>query len=299
MTTRLVQLSMWDASAPAEDPADVDDFDPAAVPRPRTRRDCAGDPLDVACPVEHCAAAVGEPCKIPETPWDEWAALKGHAPRRELARAALRPCPFISCRFHLLVELTAPNGDHAEAGYDAGGQYRHDAVARPQPSMTLNRARPGQPPPLGRPPTLAPDASKREVAAFVDAAVAQLEVMPESCVLDVADRGPQSQEAVAAVLGLSVEAVIDAEAEAGAQLRGRSYEAGAPPPRTAPRTLARLTGETSEDAIKRAREWVWWAMVADREPEPSEGRWTWTIVMADGAEAVRLAAEHINRVEQE
>ena len=217
---------------------------------------------------------------------------------------AQRPCPWVTCPHSLLLELTAPNGDHAVAGEVAGLVVR-GAVAQPQPSLLLNRARRDGRPALGRPPTLAPDASKREVAAFEDAAVEQLETMPETCALDVATRRPwpgdssrglgNTDEEVAEVLGLSVEAVIVAEAEARSQFRGQAYLGGMAPPATVPRTLSRREGETPEQAIARAKEHAagtWWPRVADETPEAGEGRWTWQVYeLVDAADGLRLAAE--------
>lgn len=107
------------------------------VRRPKTRSDCAPDPLTVACPIDACGADAGEACFQFDPQTDTPKAdrtypplldaagnrvqfplvdargnkiLSGHFARIEAARAHLRPCPWVSCKFHLYLDVTATDG---------------------------------------------------------------------------------------------------------------------------------------------------------------------------------------------
>lgn len=96
-----------------------------------------------------------------------------------------RPCPWVSCRYHLLTEVSAESG-----------------------SLVLNLTAPGTRGHAGRPP-VAPGrkASAAEVDRWVDAAVEQLDRMPETCALDVAEQGEHTLESVGRCMGVSDEQV--------------------------------------------------------------------------------------------
>jgi hypothetical protein len=71
---------------------DVDDFGPF----PKTRSECSPAADTVPCPVDGCGAAVGVAC--------------GHFSRVEAARAHLRPCPWVRCKWHLYLDVAPDTG---------------------------------------------------------------------------------------------------------------------------------------------------------------------------------------------
>lgn len=79
---------------------------------------------------------------------------------RAECRAAARPCPWIGCRYHLLIEVTSSG------------------------ALQLNGGRTE-----GRPAALCSSAPSAVVEVWTDDALEQLEVMPHTCALDVAERG--------------------------------------------------------------------------------------------------------------
>lgn len=94
-----------------------------------------------------------------------------------------RPCPFVSCRHHLLLDVERRRG--AESG--------------------LVRA-------VGVPGTVRQDTALPE--GWEDAVVERLEGMGASCALDVAEGGAMNTEEVAAVLGVTRQRVHQVEREA-------------------------------------------------------------------------------------
>ena len=96
-----------------ENEAGSDELDVVAE-RPRTRADCSPPALTVVCPVPECSAPEGEPClQLGE---DEQPLLDvaerlvlgpPHFARIEEARAHLRPCPWVACKWHLYLDVEA------------------------------------------------------------------------------------------------------------------------------------------------------------------------------------------------
>jgi hypothetical protein len=121
-----------------------------------------------------------------------------------------RPCPWASCRHHLLLEVTATKG-----GDDV----------RPT-TLRLNRPRQlrGQPPGrTGRRAGLAATAAHQLVEQWIDDAVELLQGMKYTCALDVANEYPDgiTDCGVGLVLGVSERgARMDIE-RAGERLRDR------------------------------------------------------------------------------
>ena len=88
---------------PGEDDELPEDALPALLAtRPKSRSECCPTPDTVICPVESCRAAIGLQCV-------GRAAGAFHQERKELARAHLRPCPWVSCPHHKYLYV-APNG---------------------------------------------------------------------------------------------------------------------------------------------------------------------------------------------
>jgi hypothetical protein len=96
-----------------------------------------------------------------------------------------RPCPWASCRHHLLLEVAASKG-----GDDV----------RPT-SLRLNRPRPGR----GRRSGLPATAVHQVVEQWTDDAVELLQSMRYTCALDIADEYPDgiTDRGVGLVLGVS------------------------------------------------------------------------------------------------
>ncbi len=100
------------------------------------------------------------------------------APRnRPVCRGGLRPCPYVSCRHHLLIEVS-------EHGV-----------------LTMNRPKLGP----GRPGTYRVEREDQDWFAelWIDAAVEALFQMEDTCSLDVADRGVQTHKRVGKSLGIT------------------------------------------------------------------------------------------------
>ena len=75
-------------------------------------------------------------------------------------RAAARPCPWVGCRYHLLIEVTSSGGLQLNG---AGTEGRPAALSSSAPSVV--------------------------VEVWTDDALELLEVMPYTCALDVAELG--------------------------------------------------------------------------------------------------------------
>jgi hypothetical protein len=95
-----------------------------------------------------------------------------------------RPCPWVSCRYHLLLEVAATKG-----GDDV----------RPT-TLRLNRPRSGR----GRRSGLPATAVHQAVEQWIDDAVELLQSMRYTCALDIADEYPDgiTERGVGLVLGL-------------------------------------------------------------------------------------------------
>lgn len=124
----------------------------------------------------------------PDPEHDGWLA-RGVEPMDCRNRAGLRPCPFVGCRAHLLL-------DHIE-------------TVRPEPNLVLSRARlpmfapppvlPGRPDPsLGRRPELTPTVrlGSPEDQAFQRRALERLWELPDTCAREVAARELHHADAI-------------------------------------------------------------------------------------------------------
>jgi hypothetical protein len=114
-----------------------------------------------------------------------------------------RPCPWASCRHHLLLEVAASKG-----GDDI----------RPT-TLRLNRRRPGR----GRRSGLPATAVHQVVEQWIDDAVELLQSMRYTCALDIADEYPDgiTDRGVGLVLGVSERAAHADIAWAKEELRDR------------------------------------------------------------------------------
>jgi hypothetical protein len=112
-----------------------------------------------------------------------------------------RPCPWASCRYHLLLEVTATKG-----GDDV----------RPT-TLRLNRLRSGR----GRRSGLAATAAHYVVEQWIDDAVELLHSMRYTCALDVADEYPDgiTERGVGLMLGVTEKAAHADIARAKERLR--------------------------------------------------------------------------------
>jgi hypothetical protein len=120
-----------------------------------------------------------------------------------------RPCPWVSCRHHLLLEVAASKG-----GLDV----------RPT-SLRLNRPELGERR-MGRRSGLASSAAQHLVQQWIDDAVEQLAGMQYSCALDVADQYPDgvTERSVGLILGVTEKAAHADLIRATERLRGRARE---------------------------------------------------------------------------
>jgi hypothetical protein len=135
-------------------------------------------------------------CTSPRHTPDPMLAIPRPTTRAECLQEA-RPCPWVSCRHHLLLEVAASKG-----GRDV----------RPT-SLRLNRPKRG-PVTMGRRSGLASSAAHHLVQQWIDDAVEQLAGMRYTCALDIADEYPDglTERSVGLVLGVS-------ETAAGADLQ--------------------------------------------------------------------------------
>jgi hypothetical protein len=119
-----------------------------------------------------------------------------------------RPCPWASCRYHLLLEVTATKG---------GDDVRPTTLRLNRPSRLL-----GLPPRRsGRRPGLAATATHHVVGQWIDDAVEQLQSMRYTCALDIADEYPDgiTELSVGLVLGVSEKAAHGDIVRVGGKLR--------------------------------------------------------------------------------
>lgn len=118
--------------------------------------------------------------------------------RRADCEREARPCPWVGCRHHLLLEVARTKG-----GRDV----------RPT-SLRVNRASRGRPI-IGRRRGLASSAAHLVVQRWIDDAVEQLSSMMYTCALDVARDYPEglAESSVAFLLGVTEQA-INAETRA-------------------------------------------------------------------------------------
>lgn len=110
---------------------------------------------------------------------------------------AQRPCPWVSCRYHLLLDV-GPCGS-----------------LRVSPQATGSRKR-----------TLQPWEGAEAVERFEDQAVDHLDSIGETCALDVADGGGASLEEIGDLLGVSKERVRQVQEGALGRLRAAADAPG-------------------------------------------------------------------------
>ncbi len=169
--------------------------------RPRLRADC-------------------EPCAVCQAAFDsgvlgqmEGVLACGHAV--EAAPNHCRPCPWVGCRHHALIEIAKAKPWIGKDRAGRAGRILRDA--RPT-TIRLNRApQKGQ---MGRRRGLHAQDATEVVQGWIDDAISHLEQMPHSCTLDVADAHPDGfpLAATAKLLGVT-EAAIKAEAACASKLR--------------------------------------------------------------------------------
>jgi hypothetical protein len=112
-----------------------------------------------------------------------------------------RPCPWVGCRHHLLLEVA-----------DSKGTRRTTPAGKPRDirptSLRLNRANHGRVS-MGRRPGLASSAVHLVVQRWIDDAVEQLSSMMYTCSLDVARDYPDglAESSVALLLGVTEQAI--------------------------------------------------------------------------------------------
>jgi hypothetical protein len=110
------------------------------------------------------------------------------AARRAQCVGQERPCPFVSCKYHLALDINAETGSiHLNAG--------------PRGSRTLQRR------------------DRQGVEEWFERASDAVLGMPETCALDVADRGGVTLEEIAELLGITRERARQIETGALVKLR--------------------------------------------------------------------------------
>lgn len=117
-----------------------------------------------------------------------------------------RPCPWVACRHHLLLEVATPRA-------------RQDSSAR-APGLILNRPSTQ----VGRRPHLASSCAAELVRVWIDDALERLQAMPYSCSLDRADnvqRGPARTAEIGELLGCTSSQVKQERKAAIATLAAR------------------------------------------------------------------------------
>lgn len=127
-------------------------------------------------------------------------ALPRPTTRGDCAQEA-RPCPWVGCRHHLLLEVSQIRGGSTNSASDKSKDARPTSLRmnRPNRSRTV----------LGRRPGLEASASHLVVRCWVDDAAQQLANMMHTCSLDVVDSYADglSESSVALLLGVTEQAV--------------------------------------------------------------------------------------------
>jgi len=146
-----------------------------------------------------------------------WLAM-GVEPRDCRNAIGVRPCPFVGCSSHLLL-------DHIHTPH------------HPEPSLALSRARL----PMFREPDALPVRGRRRelppslpighpvVHSFIAAAVERLWEMPDTCAREVAARGPHELRQLAVVMGAEEDEIGIDQDDAECALKGAAIVAGADP----------------------------------------------------------------------
>ena len=140
----------------------------------------------------------------------------------------MRPCPFVACRHHLLIEA-------GSASRGAGDDLR------PQ-SIRLNRAHlVGK---FGRRSGLRADAPDSAVGSWIDDALEHLATMEHTCALDVSDANPDGMQLadIGRALGVTCEAIRSELQPAAAKLREGLAEYEDHVPQDHSSALARMAG---------------------------------------------------------
>jgi hypothetical protein len=167
------------APSPAPTPAAAT---PTIPSRPATApSELAGAPSAAARSAAAPPTAPSEQLRMPSTSTDLRALLAIPRPRtRGECRNGERPCPWAACEHHLLIDR----------GERTGTARRGAANTSPGMALNLPRAR------GGRRQRLASAAAAELVRVWIDDAVEVLWGMPDSCELDVAERGEASPREV-------------------------------------------------------------------------------------------------------
>lgn len=171
----------------------------------------AGRPFSAATSTAGSAAQPTLPrLTAPRHTPDPMLAIPRPTTRAECLEEA-RPCPWASCRHHLLLEVAATKG---------GDDVRPTTLRLNRPSKLLGLP-PGR---SGRRPGLAATAAHHVVERWIDDAVEQLQLMRYTCALDIADEYPDgiTERGVGFVLGMGERAARADIDRAGEQLRGRT-----------------------------------------------------------------------------
>ena len=126
-----------------------------------------------------------------------------------------RPCPWASCRHHLLLEVAATKG---------GDDVRPTTLRLNRPRQLLGLP-PGR---TGRRSGPAASAAHHVVEQWIDDAVELLQSMRSTCALDIVDEHPDgiTERGVGLVLGVSERAARADVARAGEQLRAELADFG-------------------------------------------------------------------------
>ena len=122
--------------------------------------------------------------------------------------AEARPCPWVGCQYHLLLDVAKAGPSHDRATTRAPGLV-----------LSLPRAR------GGRRQHLRSSAAAALVETWIDDALEQLAGMVDTCALDVADRGEARPAALRELLARGRVGTREAELVARATLRALA-EAG-------------------------------------------------------------------------
>jgi hypothetical protein len=188
----------------------------APAPDSHTRAGATSAP-PLSCAATSTAGSAAQPMlpsfTAPRHIPDPMLALPRPTSRAECWQEA-RPCPWASCRHHLLLEVAASKG---------GDDLRPTTLRLNRPSQLF-----GLPPErLGRRPGLAASAAHHLVEQWIDDAVELLQSMRYTCALDIADEFPDgiTERGVGLVLGVSERAARVDIARATKTLRNLGFAA--------------------------------------------------------------------------